>query len=158
MVMACIICHIACILIPLNPVFPFSVGMVTAAPWTFFSISAMRSTRLPLLFIISPRHLYLGTSFPFSFSVLYFPFPLLTTLYLAAQNWVWHVFIMWLVTSSISCSLFLPLSTRQTSCIHFSWFHQLGLLILWLIAHFLVLCSLWCWFLCEAISPLYSRS
>ena len=51
------ICHIACIFIPLNSSFPVSAIMLAVAPLTFFSVSAMWSPRLPLLFMISPRYL-----------------------------------------------------------------------------------------------------
>ena len=81
-IMASTICQIACILIPLNSLFPVSAIMVAVAPLTFFSSSVRWSDRLPLLFIISPRYLYLGTSSsvsPFSFSALFFPLPLLIT-------------------------------------------------------------------------------
>ena len=88
-IMASTICQLACILIPLNSLFPVSATMVAVAPLTFFSSSVIWSARLPLLFIISPRYLYLGTSSsvsPFSFSALFFPLPLLITLHFAALN------------------------------------------------------------------------
>ena len=91
MMMASTICHIACILIPLNSLFPVSAIILSVAPLTFLSISAIWTVKLPLLFIISPRYLYVGTSSsvsPFSVSELVFPFPLFITLHLAAPNWM----------------------------------------------------------------------
>ena len=123
MMMASTICHIACILIPLNSLFPVSAITLSVAPLTFLSISAIWSVRLPLLFIISPRYLYVGTSSsvsPFSVSELVFPFPLFITLHLAAPNWIWYLLATWFVVSSIcwsSCRLWW---IRHTSSIHSS--------------------------------------
>ena len=83
----------------------------------------MWSVRLPLLFIVSPRYLHLGTSCnvsPFSFSVLFFPWPLLITLHFAAPRWMWYFFALWFVTSSIPCSLFRSWCIRHTSSIQSS--------------------------------------
>ena len=145
---------------------PFMIFLATSAIW---------SDRLPLLFIISPRYLYEGTSSstsPLSFRVLFLPFPFLTTLHLAAPNWIWYLFATWFVTSSISCSFCRPWWIRHTSspghhpsiaaspgCSSvvflfrgfFSgvlWlFHPWGLHTLLLIVLPLsVLCCPWCWF------------
>ena len=40
MMMASSICHVACIFIPLNCLFPLSASILSVAPLTFFSISA----------------------------------------------------------------------------------------------------------------------
>ena len=83
----------------------------------------MWSDRLPLLFIISPRYLYLGTSSsvsPFSLSAFFLPLPLLITLHFAAPNWMWYLLATWFVTSSISCSLFRSWCIRHTSSIQSS--------------------------------------
>ena len=61
-----------------------------------------------MLFMVSPRYLYIGTSsriFPFSIRELFFPLPLFITLHLAVPNWMWYLFATWLVMFSISCSL-----------------------------------------------------
>ena len=115
------ICHTACIFIPLNSLFPVWASIVAVVPFIFFSISSKWSDRLPLLFMISPRYLYLGTSSStssFSVRALFFPFPLLITLHFAAPNWIWYLFATWLVISSISCSLSRSWWMRQTSSIH----------------------------------------
>ena len=81
--MASTICHIACIFIPLNSLLPVSEMILAVAPFIFLSISAIWSDRLPLLFRVSPRYLYAGTSSsssPFSFRELFFPFPLFISL------------------------------------------------------------------------------
>ena len=46
----------------LRSLFPVSASIVAVAPFIFFSISSKWSDRLPLLFMISPRYLCLGTS------------------------------------------------------------------------------------------------
>ena len=77
MMMASTICHIACIFIPLNSFLPVSEMILAVAPFIFLSISAIWSDRLPLLFRISPRYLYDGTSSssPFTYQLV-FPKPL----------------------------------------------------------------------------------
>ena len=69
MMMGSTICHIACIFIPLNSLSPASEIILAVAPFIFLSISAMWSDKLPLLFDISRKCLYAGTSSssPFSF-------------------------------------------------------------------------------------------
>ena len=120
-IMASTICHIACIFIPLNSLLPVSEMILAVAPFIFLSISAIWSDRLPLLFSVSPRYLYAGTSSsssPFSFRELFFPFPLFITLHFAAPNCIWYLLATWLVTSSISCSLSRSWWIRHTSSIH----------------------------------------
>ena len=121
MMMASTICHIACIFIPLNSLLPVSEMILAVAPFLFLSISAIWSDRLPLLFRISPRYSYVGTSSsssPFSFRELFFPFPLFITLHFAAPNCMWYLLATWLVTSSISCSFSRSWWIRHTSSIH----------------------------------------
>ena len=121
--MASTICHMAFIFIPLNSVLPVSARIAAVAPLTFFSISVMWSERLPLLFMTSPRYLYVETSSStssFSFRALFFPLPLLMTLHFAAPNWMWYLFSTWLVMSNISCNLFRSWWMRHTSSIHSS--------------------------------------
>ena len=101
-------CHTASIFIPLSSLFPVSVIMFCVAAWTFFSSSFICVDRFPLLFIISPRYLYASTSSnvcPFRVSLLLGPFPILTTLHLAAPNSMWYFFATWFVISSICWSL-----------------------------------------------------
>ena len=119
--MASTICQIAYIFIPLNSLFPVSASMLAMAPFTFLSVSLMWSTRFPLLFMVSPRYLYVGTSSrisPFSVRELLFPLPLLMTFHLAAPNWMWYLFATWLVMFSISCSFSGLWWIRHTSSIH----------------------------------------
>ena len=121
MTMASTICQIAYIFIPLNSLFPVSAIMLAMAPFTFLSISLMWSARVPLLFMVSPRYLHVGTSSrvsPFSVRELFFPLPLFITLHLAAPNWMWYSFATWLVMFSISCSLSGLWWIRHTSSIH----------------------------------------
>ena len=118
---ASVSCHIACIFIPLNPLFPVSVSMRCVAAMTLPSISLMWAVRSPLLLIISPRYLYVGTSsrvVPLSTRELLGPLPILTTLHLAAPNSMWYILAIWFVTSSIFWSLFLSWWIRHTSSIH----------------------------------------
>ena len=75
--MASTICHTAFILMPLNSLLPVSASIFKVAPRIFFSTSLMWSERCPLLFMISPRYLYVGTSSStssFSFKLLFYPF------------------------------------------------------------------------------------
>ena len=118
---ASVSCHIACIFIPLNSLFPVSVSMRCVAAMTLPSISLMWAVRSPLLFIISPRYLYVGTSsrvMPLSTRELFGPLPILTTLHLAAPNSMWYFLAIWFVMSSIFWSLFLSWWIRHTSSIH----------------------------------------
>ena len=62
MMMVSTICHIACIFILLNSLLPVSEIILAVARFIFLFISAMWSDKLPLLFRISPRYLYAGTS------------------------------------------------------------------------------------------------
>ena len=77
MMMASTICHIACIFILLSSLLPVSEIMLAVAPLIFLSISVLWSDKLPLLFNISPRYSYAGTtssSSSFSFRELSFSF------------------------------------------------------------------------------------
>ena len=120
-IIASTICHIAFIFMPLNSLFPVSARILEVAPRTFFSISFMWSVRLPLLLMVSPRYLYVFTSSstsPFSFRLLFLPFPFLITLHFAAPNCMWYLSATWLVTSSIVCKVSRSWWIRHTSSIH----------------------------------------
>ena len=114
-------CHMACMFKPLNSFFPVSVSMRCVAAMTLPSVFLMWVVRSPLLFIISPRYLNVGTSsrvVPLSTRELLGPLPILITLHLAAPNSMWYFLAIWLVMSSIFWSLFLSWWIRHTSSIH----------------------------------------
>ena len=74
---------------PLKSLFPVCVSMRCVAAMTLPSISLMWAVRSPLLFIISPRYLYVGTSsrvMPFSTRELLGPLSILNILHWVAPN------------------------------------------------------------------------
>ena len=162
--MASTICHSTFILMPFNSLLPASASIFEVATHIFFSTSLMRSERFSLLFMISPRYLYVSASsststFSSNYSFLLFGFLLLYTLLLQTVCGIW-------VLHGWSCLAFLVVFPGhnvlgihhpfigESQCLCFysflglvlsfwvlSIFH-LGLRTLWLIGHLLVLyCS-----------------
>ena len=75
--------------------FPASVMIRVVAPFTFLAPLAIWSDMLPLLFIVSPRYLYVRTPSsvsPLSFRALFVPLPFITIVHLANPNWMWYLF------------------------------------------------------------------
>ena len=151
---------------PLNSLLPVSASIFEVAPRIFFSTSLMWSERLPLLFMISPRYLYVVTSSrvsPFRFSLLFFLFLFLLLCILLLRivcgtsvlhGWSCQAFLvvfpghggLGIHRPSIEESRYLSFHTFLGLVLSFlvpSISHLLTLHTLWLIGRLLVWCCLW---------------